>query len=285
MNGGLRWAVALMTASGFAALGYQIVWTQQSALWLGHETAAVLAVVAAFFGGISAGALFFSARIEASTRPVRWYAACEAVIGLWSLALIFLMPRVANLLLDLIGVQPAPLRHWSVVFGGAFLLLLPATAAMGATLPAMERMLGAMRAGGAPIAVLYASNTLGAVLGVLVAAFVLVPTFGLSATALACVIANLFCAVTALKVFAPTCEVRLRPVAARSSRALVCLCRHRAPRHWIRSTRRSRSEPGRRKHGVHVRDPARGVSHRHHSRRRGIQPLDGGCARADCVIA
>src|SRR5687767_1943462 len=130
-----------MTASGFAALGYQIVWTQQSALWLGHETAAVLAVVAAFFGGIATGSLGFGARIDASARPVRWYAACEAIIGLWSLALIFLMPRVSNLLLDFIGAQPSPVRHWSVVFGGTYLLLLPATAAMGATLPAMERIL------------------------------------------------------------------------------------------------------------------------------------------------
>ena len=31
-------AVMLMVASGFAGLGYQIVWTQQCALWLGHES-------------------------------------------------------------------------------------------------------------------------------------------------------------------------------------------------------------------------------------------------------
>src|SRR5262245_28895902 len=30
----------LMLASGFAAMGYEIVWTQQSSLWLGHESAA-----------------------------------------------------------------------------------------------------------------------------------------------------------------------------------------------------------------------------------------------------
>ena len=75
-----------MAASGFAGLGYQIVWTQQCALWLGHEAAAVLAVVAAFFGGLAAGALDARGRIERSTRPARWYAACEAAIALWSLA-------------------------------------------------------------------------------------------------------------------------------------------------------------------------------------------------------
>ena len=41
-------ALGVMAASGFAGLGYQIVWTQQGALWLGHEAAAVLAVVTAF---------------------------------------------------------------------------------------------------------------------------------------------------------------------------------------------------------------------------------------------
>src|SRR5580765_2351611 len=77
-------ALALMVASGFAALGYQIVWTQQGALWLGHESAAVLAVVAAFFGGLALGALVLSPRIDRSGKPAYWYAGCEAAIGLWS---------------------------------------------------------------------------------------------------------------------------------------------------------------------------------------------------------
>ena len=54
---------------GLRRLGYQIVWTQQCALWLGHEAAAVLAVVAAFFGGLALGALALGARIERSRRP------------------------------------------------------------------------------------------------------------------------------------------------------------------------------------------------------------------------
>jgi hypothetical protein len=60
-----------MVASGFAGLGYQIVWTQQFALWLGHEAAAVLAVVTAFFAGLGVGALVLGRRIDASARPER----------------------------------------------------------------------------------------------------------------------------------------------------------------------------------------------------------------------
>jgi spermidine synthase len=165
-------------ASGFAALGYQIVWTQQATIWMGHESTAVLAVVAAFFGGLAVGALALAPRIDRSERPARWYAACEVAIGMWSVALALLMAPVAKWLLDLTGEQPSALRQWSVAFIGTFLVLLPATAAMGATLPAMERVMARMRRSGPFIAALYAGNTFGAVVGVLATAFWLVPALG-----------------------------------------------------------------------------------------------------------
>ena len=118
-------------------------------------------------------------------------------IALWALALIFLAAPAARALLGLVGAQPTPLWHWSVAFAGTFLLLLPATIAMGATLPAMERMLAATRTGRAQVPMLYAANTFGAVLGVLVTAFVLVPRLGLTAAASICVAANLLCALAA----------------------------------------------------------------------------------------
>ncbi len=78
----------LMAASGFAGLGYQIVWTQQCALWLGHE---VGRRCWRWWRPSSAAwrwaPLLLGPRIERSARPARWYAACEAVIGVWGLAL------------------------------------------------------------------------------------------------------------------------------------------------------------------------------------------------------
>lgn len=72
--------------SGFAGLGYQMVWTRMFAVGLGHEIVAVLAVVAAFFAGIALGAWALDGRISHSRHPGAWYAALEGVIGLWSLA-------------------------------------------------------------------------------------------------------------------------------------------------------------------------------------------------------
>jgi spermidine synthase len=213
--------MALMLASGFAGLGYQIVWTQQSALWLGHETAGVLAVVAAFFGGLATGALLLGRRIAASRQPGRWYAGCELLIGLWSLVLAFAMAPIGQALLARIGTQPSPVWQWGVAFGGSFLLLLPATAAMGATLPAMERALAQHWRGGA-IAALYAGNTFGAVVGVLASAFWLVPAWGLARTALVCALLNLLCAVAALRLLRGSAPAQA-PTAPRPARGLLPL--------------------------------------------------------------
>lgn len=198
-------ALPLMLASGFAGLGYQVVWTQQSALWLGHESAAVLAVVAAFFGGLALGALVLGPRIERSLHPVRWYAGCELLIAGWSLALALVLPQTSGALLDLTGAQPTPAWQWSVAFCGTFILLLPATAAMGATLPAMERAMTPLRLPGRSIAALYAGNSGGAVFGVLACAFWPVPALGLARTAGLCAVLNLLCAALALWAFSAPC--------------------------------------------------------------------------------
>jgi spermidine synthase len=208
----------LMVASGFAGLGYQIVWTQQLASWLGHESAAVLAVVTAFFGGLAAGALLLGSRIQRSARPTRWYAACELAISLWSLALVYVLPLFSAWALRLTGSEPGLARQWAVAFVGVFLLLLPATAAMGATLPAAERITLRLRAEGQSIALLYGGNTLGAVLGVLAAAFWLVPELGLVRTTLVCAALNFGCGAGALAAFADSAPVRVeRPRVDRAS--------------------------------------------------------------------
>lgn len=196
-----RMALLLMALSGFAGLGYQIVWTQQAALWLGHEAAAVFAVVGAFFGGLAVGALALSRRIARSAYPGRWYAACEAVVGAWSLVLVLAMAPVAGTFLALIGPRPSGAWQGFVAFCGTFLLLLPATAAMGATLPAMERALARWRGEDTSIAALYAANTAGAVLGVLGIAFVAIPSLGLARSTAVCAALNLACAALAWRVF------------------------------------------------------------------------------------
>jgi len=192
-----RLASALLFGSGFSAIAYQVLWVQQSGLWLGQESTAVVAVVAAFLGGTALGSLLAARAVERARNPARWYAACELLVAVWGVVLVFAQQSVDALLSAWVGADAAPGRLWLVSFFGTLLLLLPATLAMGATLPAMERCLADL--GRAPaFRVLYAANTVGAMVGALGAAFLLVPTLGLMRTALVCGAVNLICAIGSL---------------------------------------------------------------------------------------
>jgi spermidine synthase len=194
----LRLAHAVFLASGFAGLGCQLIWTRLFGLGLGQELPAVLAVVAAFFGGFTLGAGAAEAlRRRTRGSPARLYAALETVIGLWVLASPHVIPLANALALEWIGLEPAPLRHAVVAFGVPGLTLLPATAAMGATLAVFEPFARALTPHRRVVGTLYAANTLGAALGCLL---ILEVGFrlGLATTLRGLGLLNLACAVAAL---------------------------------------------------------------------------------------
>src|SRR5437870_9149889 len=147
-----RWQQAVLYLlfffSGSAGLGYQMVWSKMFATGLGHEMPSVLAVVCAFLGGMALGAWTLDRVVARSQRPGTWYGWLEILIGVWALLSALLIPVTNRSALSLIGLEPSALRHWCVAFVLPFLILLPATAAMGATLPAMERFVAPLEADG-----------------------------------------------------------------------------------------------------------------------------------------
>jgi spermidine synthase len=185
--------LAIFFLSGACGVAHQVTWTRLFGLGLGHELPAVLAVLMAFFGGLALGAWGCDARVGRSTRPGRWFAACELVIGSWALVSIGLIPLASELGLKLVGLTSYTPRHWGVAFALPFVVLLPATAAMGVTLPAMERVVAPMMFGRRCVGLLYALNTLGAVAGVWLGAFAVLPTLGFSRTLLTFGLLNCAC--------------------------------------------------------------------------------------------
>jgi spermidine synthase len=185
-------------ASGAAGLGYEIVWTRWLSIGLGHEMPSMLAVVAAFFGGISLGASTFEPQIAKSETPSRWYAGCEACIGLWGIGSIFWAPLLNRWTPVWIGIDPSLSRHWGVAFLVPFVALLPATVAMGASFPAYERLVARSRGTARIVASLYAANTFGAIAGVLGVTIWLVPRLGYSWTLGSLAMLNIACAAGAL---------------------------------------------------------------------------------------
>lgn len=182
--------------SGFAALIYQIAWLRELSIAFGTSEVAVATVLAAYMGGLAVGSAIAGRVIRLFSRPVLAYGLLEAGIAVSALAVPLLISAASWLLISVAGDQPRPpsasyawqpLTYFLIAVG---VLGLP-TIMMGATLPMLLRY--AVRDDrhlGQRTAVLYATNTLGAVLGVLVAGFWLLPSFGLKHTVLFGVAAN-----------------------------------------------------------------------------------------------
>jgi spermidine synthase len=176
------WAVACFLASGAAGLIYEVVWSKQLAYLLGNSLQAVSTVVAAFLTGLALGAYVVGTRVARLRRGARAYALLELGVGLLGLVS---MPVLRGLD-PVVGALYRGLGGETGWFGPArflllFVLLLPPTALMGATLPVLVGHFEHARVGPA-LARLYAVNTAGAVLGSAVAGFVLLPAVGLSAS-------------------------------------------------------------------------------------------------------
>jgi hypothetical protein len=154
--------IPIVAVSGFAGLGYEMVWTRELSVALGTEMMAVLGSVAGFFAGLALGAFTLDGLIRRARSPRIAYAVLEAVIGVWGLISIWLLPAAGRMLPPLVGTDPVPALLWAASFALPALVLLPATTAMGGTLTALERML--TEASGDPrvSAGVYGANTAGA---------------------------------------------------------------------------------------------------------------------------
>ncbi|HTM59014.1 MAG TPA: hypothetical protein VL199_01545, partial [Burkholderiales bacterium] len=175
----------LFTASGFAGLIYESIWTNYLKLFLGHAAYAQSLVLVVFMGGMAAGAAWCSKRSARMANPLLAYATVEALVGL--AALVFHAVFVALTDWSYDSLLPALGNEWLVLaakLGVSCLIILPQSVLLGATFPLMSAGLvrAAPRQAGESLAMLYFTNSLGAAAGVLTSGFVLVAAYGLPGT-------------------------------------------------------------------------------------------------------
>lgn len=205
---------AMLAGSGFAGLAYEIVWTRILSATLGSDMMATLGVVTGFFAGLALGALVLDSPIGRSRRPALIYAVLEIVIALWAAVSVWLLPAAGRAFVSSLGPQPPATLLAAAGFALPAMVLLPATAAMGGTLIALERIMTQLRPGGRVVALVYGANTAGAMAGCLASVFVLLPWLGVSRTLLSLAVINIFCASMASTI-APASAVRQRGGAGR----------------------------------------------------------------------
>src|SRR4051812_5098573 len=175
MRSNARGVFALVKAcffvSGIAGLIYQIAWARYLSLFLGHSSYAVVAVLVAFMGGLAIGNAVFGAVADRTKKPLALYGWLEIGIGVYAAIFPWYFEICNHLYVSAarqVGGVDAPLLF--LKFGFSFLTILLPTTLMGATFPALTRFvtrsLAELRE---RVASLYFLNSIGAVMGCLIA--------------------------------------------------------------------------------------------------------------------
>lgn len=168
--------------SGIAGLIYEVLWAKYLALIFGGTAHAHTLVLATFMGGLALGNFLFGKLADRTRDPLLQYVRMEIGIGLCAALTPLLFMFSKNIYLS--AAYSFSLDYFSIVilkFIIGALIMLPPTILMGGTLPMISKFLiRSSLVRGEKIAQLYYINSLGAVLGTILAGFYLIYTFGLN---------------------------------------------------------------------------------------------------------
>ena len=190
----------LFFLSGAAALTYQVVWVRSLTLVFGGSHLAVTAVLSIFMGGLAIGSYAIGKRVDRMARPLRLYGFLELGIALSAVVFVGLMKIYPAIYVTLArGRDDAALYLTVVRMLFSIVALLVPTILMGATLPVLSRFVSrqpeTLRS---HLSFLYGFNTLGAVVGALVAGFLLLRVFSVSTTLFIAIATNAFIGLVSL---------------------------------------------------------------------------------------
>jgi len=191
----------IFTVSGATALVYQIIWSRWLGLIFGNTTISVSIVLGSFMLGLALGSWGTGRFLHRIGNPMRVYAFMEFGIGLFAICFPLLMQLMDFLFTVTVSTESS--TAFSILTRAlfAFLLLLVPTTLMGATLPLLTdffrrspRYTRSWKVG-----LLYAANTIGAALGIILASFFLIELLGVSATTRTAAVFNLLIALLAFR--------------------------------------------------------------------------------------
>lgn len=179
--------------SGAAGLIYEVAWARLLGLAFGTSVASVTVVLVAYMAGLGLGGLYFGRRADRSADPRRLFAVLELGIGLAALLVALILSRLPGIYRSLYWLLTGKSAvSLFLAFVLAALVLFVPTFFMGGTLPAIVKAyLGRQNGLGEGVGRLYGFNTLGGVLGAVLAGYYFIPVLGINAALLSAVFLNL----------------------------------------------------------------------------------------------
>jgi predicted membrane-bound spermidine synthase len=203
MSRDIKLLFALFTLSGFTGLIYESVWSHYLRLFLGAAAFSQSFVLAAFMGGMALGAWLasrWSARLANLLAAYGWI---EAAIGVAALVFHELFVLLTRVSLDhVIPALGSPDTVEIYKYSLCALLIVPQTVLLGMTFPLLSGAV--IRRGpqqsGHHLAMLYFTNSIGAAIGALASAFLLIGWLGMPGTMRLAGFLNLALAATVLAI-------------------------------------------------------------------------------------
>jgi spermidine synthase len=181
--------------SGLSALVYEVVWTRILTLVIGSSIYAFTIMLATFLTGIALGSAIVGRFSDNRTYGIGHLALCQVLIGVFAIVTASIFGVLPDAFVSLFGAVG---ERFALFLAGNFILcfivMLPATLFMGASFPIAGAVaVETFASSGRTIGLLYAFNTIGAIIGAFLAGFVLLSTIGIQHTLIVAILINIIC--------------------------------------------------------------------------------------------
>lgn len=197
-------ATFLSSAASFA---YELGWVRMLNQALGSSLHSFELMLAAFIAGLAFGGLWVRRVGDRIVDLVRYAGFVQVAMGLCAMVSVALLGRAYYWVPDLLKAlakSDGGYALYSVATAGiAMLIMAPTAFFAGMTLPLFTAALLRRGAGERAVGQVYAANTLGAIIGVLVAVHGLMPALGVGMTLLAASAADLVIGLALLRALSP----------------------------------------------------------------------------------
>jgi spermidine synthase len=172
--------VTIYLFSGACSLTYEIIWQRLLKLILGNTTYATSITIAVFMGGLAFGAFLVRKKADAIKNKLFVYGCIELLVTLFALLTPFFLKKIDIAYIFLFqSYAPSPSVILTLQIIVSMIILAVPTILIGTTLPILSSLVVRNAAfTGWETGVLYAVNTLGALIGVSATGFVFIRQLG-----------------------------------------------------------------------------------------------------------
>lgn len=178
--------------SGASGLIYQVVWSRLLLLIFGNTTHSTTTIISVFMAGLAAGSLVFGAIADKNKKLILLWGSIEILIGISAIFMLITLPFISQIY----NTHSIFLKYVITA-----VLIFPATFFMGGTLPILIKLFARGKNPSQEVSTLYFVNTLGAFVGTILSAFVLIEILGLNLTAFLATLINILIGTLAVTFF------------------------------------------------------------------------------------